>query len=67
MKKFSYRAKNKEGKTLTGAVEARDEKQAIALLHERGLTVISLVPFREKPGLESVTKVFQKASFGKPW
>lgn len=63
MKKFNYRAKDKEGKILTGLVEARDEKQALALLHERDLTVISLSSYKEKVGLKSAAKIFQKASF----
>lgn len=64
MKKFNYRAKDKKGKTLTGMVEARDEKQAVALLHERKLTVISLSPWRKRAVVESAVKIFQKASFG---
>lgn len=64
MKKFSYRAKDKKGKKLSGMVEARDAKQAIALLHERGLTVISLVLHKENAGLRGVVKVFQKVSSG---
>ncbi len=64
MKKFNYRAKSKEGKTLTGVVEASNEKQAITLLHDRGLTIISLVSHKEQAGLGSIVKTFQKTSFG---
>ncbi len=64
MKKFDYRAKDKKGKTVRGAVEARDEKQAVTLLHERDLTVISLFPWRERAILQGALKVFQKATFG---
>lgn len=42
MKKFNYRAKDEQGKLVTGVVEARDEKQAIHLLRTRKLLVISL-------------------------
>lgn len=64
MKKFSYRGKNLEGKTFSGVVEARNEKQAAILLHERGLTVISLKPYRERSGLSASLWLFKKVSFG---
>ena len=51
MKKFNYQAKDKKGKFLKGVVEATSDKQAIALLHERGLTVVSLRVIEEKNGL----------------
>lgn len=46
MKKFKYKAKNQEGKQVTGTVEARDEGQAISLLQERGLVPFSLTEVR---------------------
>lgn len=49
MAKFNYKAKDEEGKTLKGIVEARDEKQAVRILRERKLIVISLK--RETKGL----------------
>lgn len=49
MKKFRYKAKDKEGKTLSGIVEAKDIKQAARVLQERGLLVISLRPHSEGP------------------
>jgi type IV pilus assembly protein PilC len=64
MQKFNYRAKDKKGKTLSGMVEAREDKQALALLHDRGLTVISLLPWREKTVVQSAVRAFQKVSFG---
>ena len=64
MKKFNYLAKDKEGKKLRGAVEARDIKQAVVLLHERGLTLISLVPHKEKAVFGVLLKIFQRISFG---
>lgn len=42
MEKFLYKAKDDEGKTIKGAVEARDEKQAAQVIREKGLLVISL-------------------------
>jgi len=47
MKKFNYKAKDKEGKTIKGVVEARDEKQAAKILQEKGFLVISITPFRK--------------------
>lgn len=56
MKKFNYRAKDKEGKSITGVVEARNEKQAAKLLRARKLLVVSLTP--QKGALVSQIKVF---------
>ena len=47
MKKFNYRAKNKEDKEVSGVVEARDEQQAAKILQEKGFLVISIAPFRK--------------------
>jgi type IV pilus assembly protein PilC len=47
MKKFNYRAKDKEGKTVKGVVEARDEEQAAKILQEKGLLVIAITPFHK--------------------
>ena len=44
MAKFRYQVKDREGKSLKGVVEARDEKQAARVLRERNLIVISLKP-----------------------
>lgn len=48
MKKFNYKAKTKEGKTIKGVVEARDEKQAAKILQEKSYLVIAIAPFRKK-------------------
>lgn len=45
MKQFVYKALDKNGKSFTGTIETLGEKQAVRVLQERGLTVISL---REK-------------------
>jgi len=63
MKKFNYRAKDKDGKTISGVVEAKNEKQAVELLHERELIVISLSPVKEKTHLKKVFKFLNKVSF----
>jgi len=49
MAKFSFRAKNWNGKTIKGIVEAQSEKGAVKLLKERELVVLSLE--LEKKGL----------------
>jgi len=58
MKKFSYRAKDQKGKTITGLVEARDEKEAAKLLQARKLLVISLQP--KKNGFLPQIKAFHR-------
>ena len=42
MNKYKYKARSKDGKLLVGIVEAVDERQAVSLLRERGLVVVSL-------------------------
>lgn len=42
MKRFRYKARTKDGKLVTGLVEAVDEKQAVGLLREKGLVVVKL-------------------------
>jgi len=42
MEKFKYRAKDKDGKTVEGLVEAGSINQAAKILRERGLLVINL-------------------------
>ncbi|MCJ7805023.1 type II secretion system F family protein, partial [Patescibacteria group bacterium] len=42
MEKFKYRAKDKNGKTVEGLIEAGSINQAAKILRERGLLVINL-------------------------
>ncbi len=42
MRKFNYKAKDKQGKTVKGVVEAAGEKQAAKVLRDKGLVPISL-------------------------
>lgn len=44
MKKFDYKARDKEGKPVKGMVEAKDEDQAAKILQEKGLLVTGLKP-----------------------
>jgi type IV pilus assembly protein PilC len=47
MKRFIYKAKTKDGKTVSGEVEASSAHQAARLLREKGFVVITLKPVRE--------------------
>lgn len=61
MKKFKYKAKDKEGKGVGGIVEAASEKQAALTLRERGLVVISLTASRrDLIKVKSVTKLIHR-------
>ena len=44
MDKYEYKAKDNNGETRKGVVEAKDEKLAVKILRERGFFVISLKP-----------------------
>lgn len=47
MNKFQYRAKDNQGKSVSGVVEAKSEHQAVKLIRARGLMVIFLKAKRE--------------------
>lgn len=49
MKRFKYKAKDKQGVQVTGIVEANNLNQAAKLVRERGLIAISITPSRELP------------------
>ena len=53
MKRFTYKAKNKEGKTITGTVEAASESVAVKLVRARGLLVIKISKTIEIPFFSS--------------
>lgn len=55
MRRFRYKAKMMDGKTVSGIVEAVDERQAVALLRDRGLIVVSIYA-ADSLGVESVWK-----------
>jgi len=62
MKKYAYKAKNPQGKTVSGLVEAGEEKLAVKILHERGLIPFSLKEVREDSILRIVMRFFQRVS-----
>jgi len=47
MKKFVFKAKNWQGKTIKGVAEAETRKGAVALLKEKDLVILSLTPQRK--------------------
>jgi len=62
MEKFEYKARDKEGKTLKGIVEAPDEKQAVKILREKGFLVITLKPKKDSFGGMIKSTFFRKVS-----
>lgn len=64
MKKFAYKAKDKTGKTIKGLVEAGDEKQAVSILRERGLVVISLTPAGQNILKDISNKILKRITLG---
>ncbi len=54
MKRFIYKAKNKEGKTVKGEVEASNANYAAKLVRKRGLLVLNIRPARQ--GIFSLIK-----------
>lgn len=49
MKRFNYKAKDKNGRLVTGEVEANDLSSAAKLIHGKGLYVISISPKLDSP------------------
>ena len=47
MKRFFYKAKNKNNELVSGEVEAADDRHAARLVRERGLVVLTIKPVRE--------------------
>ena len=56
MKRFNYKAKDKNGKVVIGEVEASNEQAAAKLIRSKDLIVISLKPKREF-GLNLIKKL----------
>jgi len=60
---FSYKAKDKQGNTVKGVVEAGSEQKAVNLLRKRGLLVLSLTSIEKQLGLENLLGKFKRVSF----
>lgn len=53
MEKFVYEAKTRDGKSLKGQIEARDEKTAVEILRKKEMIVVKLKPVSKHAGLIS--------------
>ena len=60
MEIFEYIARDREGKKIKGKIEAPNEKRAAALLREKNLIIISLIPKKESTGFLYQLKKLQK-------
>ena len=58
MQKFTYKARSEEGKTLSGKIEARDERSAVGLLRKRKMFVVELKQEKQRGELPLVGKLF---------
>ncbi len=64
MRKYFYKAKDSKGKTLSGTIEASEEKQAYSVLRQRGLFAFQLTPVSKNPLTIIFNKLFQKVGLG---
>lgn len=62
MATFAFRGKDEKGASVSGKVEARDQKEALSLLRERNLFVINLKLRGENP-LVALRRQFRRISF----
>ena len=63
MERFQYKAKSKEGKVVKGKVEARDIKQAAAVLRERDLVVVDLRAVGRQIKIDFLSNFFHRVKF----
>ncbi|MFC1675341.1 type II secretion system F family protein, partial [Candidatus Omnitrophota bacterium] len=57
MKIYKYAAKDKEGRSSTGTLDANTDEEAVAVLHKKGLVVLSLKQVKEKKMPRARSKV----------
>lgn len=62
--KFSYRAKNRQGQTIKGQVEARGQKEAVLLLREKDLLVFDIKEVRGADVKKTFTHFFGRVGLG---
>jgi type IV pilus assembly protein PilC len=62
MEKFRYKAKDNQGKTIEGLVEAADQKGAVKILQSKGLLVISIAPKGKDLVTEARAGIFGRIS-----
>ncbi len=63
MRIFTYKAKNQQGQTLSGLVEAPDQRTALKLLREKQVFIVHLSPKSETITLELIKHKLKKVSF----
>lgn len=63
MPSFHFKAKDEKGKTLKGLVEAKDQKEALALLHQRQLLVVNL-KVQGEDFLSTINRRLRRVGFG---
>src|SRR3989344_603894 len=63
MERFQYKSKSKEGKLVKGKVEARDIKQAAAVLRERDLVVVDLRAVGRQIKIDFLSNFFHRVKF----
>lgn len=62
MNKFTYKAKDDRGETIKGVIEATDERQAVKILREKGLTTYSLKAVRDNVANDLFVRLFHRIS-----
>ncbi len=60
MTKFIYKARSQHGNLTQGIIEAHNESEAVSILHENGLTILSLEPKSKGVFLEDISAVLAR-------
>jgi type IV pilus assembly protein PilC len=61
---FEYKARDSEGKIITGLADAPSREVALRLLHEKRLFITQISPARKKFSLEALQGSVKKVRFG---
>lgn len=61
---FQYKARNSEGKIITGLVDAPSQDVALRLLHDKQLFVIGVQLFKKGFSIETIQQYFKRVTFG---
>lgn len=59
---FIYQAKNQTGELITGKIEAPSEDQAVNVLHQKNLAILSLETTKKSFASQDITKFFSRPS-----
>ena len=63
MRRYRYKAKNRNGEVVAGEVEASSALLAAKLVRQKGLVVFSLIPLSQNP-LDVIAKLRDRITFG---